>query len=665
MSTAIRPEPRDQTRVARLLLVGAPNVGKSALFGRLTGIYAVVSNYPGTSVEITRGRFMSGGRDVEIVDTPGMYGMLSVTEEESVARRAAQADVEQTLVHVVDATHLERALPLTLQLIGLGRPLVLACNLMDEAARNGRSPDLALLSERLGVPVVGTVATTGAGVEALLAAALAAPAPADGWALPAPFSALVERLVGPEAAPEGGEPADGRRLVAELALSGDAVSEAEVRGSCGARWDEVRAERDAQWDGAGAGGAESFAVAVATARRRMTLALLDGVIPEEDVAAGARARGLERLVLSPWTGLPLVALVIYFGFYKFVGGFGAGTAVDWLDHVLFGRWLLPPVAAFAKTVVPWPAVRDLVVGPYGLVNLGLRYAFAIVLPIVGTFFLVFALLEDSGYLPRLALLMDRALKRVGLSGRAVIPLVLGFGCNTMATLVTRTLETRRERVIATLLLALAIPCSAQLGVVLGILSVWPGAVTVWALVLVGVFLAVGRIAAVLLPGEAPSFYLELPRLRWPRPANVLRKTGARVRWYFAEILPLFLLASVLLWVGDLTGLLQGATRALVPLVRLIGLPAQAASAFLYGFFRRDFGAAGLYDLAHHGLLTPAALTTAAVTITLFVPCVAQFLVMKKERGLKVALGVFAVATTIAFTVGGLVGWALRAVGGWS
>jgi ferrous iron transport protein B len=190
-------------------------------------------------------------------------------------------------------------------------------------------------------------------------------------------------------------------------------------------------------------------------------------------------------------------------------------------------------------------------------------------------------------------------------------------------------------------------------------------VAVWALVLVLVLLGVGRLAALFLPGEPPSFYLELPRLRLPRPLNVLRKTGARVRWYFAEILPLFLLASVLLWAGDLTGALARATALLEPLVRLIGLPAGAAPAFLYGFFRRDFGAAGLYELARKGLLTPAALTTAAVTITLFVPCIAQFLVMRKERGLKVALSVLAAATTIAFMVGGLVGWLLRTLGGWA
>jgi ferrous iron transport protein B len=655
LSTALRSEPRKQTAgLARLVLVGAPNVGKSALFGRLTGIYAVVSNYPGTSVEITRGRVASGGRDVEVTDTPGMYTLLSISEEERVARRAAIADERQTIVHVVEAAHLERALPLTLQLLSLGRPVVVACNLLDEARRERGAPDLALLSERLGVPVVGTVATTGEGVEELLAAALAAEVPVDGWSLPEPFSSLVAQLA------QAADPdvRGGFRLAAELALSGDEASEAEVR-AASPRWSDVAAARDQRWTNA-----EGFAVAVATSRRRMALALLDGVLPGGGAGVDGRAAMLDRLALSPWTGIPLVALVLYFGFYKFVGGLGAQTAVDWFDHVVFTRWVAP-VAGAAAALIPWPEVRDLVNGPYGLINLGLRYAFAIVLPIVTAFFLVFALLEDSGYLPRLALLLDRALKKVGLSGRAVIPLVLGFGCNTMATLVTRTLETRRERVIATLLLALAIPCSAQLGVVLGILSVWPGAVVVWGLVLVLVFLMVGRLAALFLPGAPPSFYLELPRLRWPGPGNVLRKTGARVRWYFAEILPLFLLASVLLWAGDLTGVLRWATATLEPLVRLIGLPAQAAPAFLYGFFRRDFGAAGLYELAHRGLLTPAALTTAAVTITLFVPCIAQFLVMRKERGLKVAVGVLVVATTIAFTVGGLVGWLLRSVGGWA
>ena len=650
-ATRVAPLPSEGAS-RRWLLVGAPNVGKSALFGRLTGAYATVSNYPGTSVELTVGTHGANGESVQVFDTPGMYGLLAISEEERVARRALLGGDAQTVVQVADASHLDRALPLTLQLIALGRPVVLACNLMDEAARRGVAPDVGRLAERLGVPVVGTVAVDGEGVAALSAAARGATPPVDGWSLPQPFADVVGLLA---------DGHDGARLLdAELALCGDPEMAPAIAASAGDLWAAAVSMRDARW-----GGPEGFAVALATARRRMALALLDGIVPAAPDSRERRDARLDRVLLSPWTGIPLVLVVLYVGFYRFVGTFGAGTLVDWIERVAFDRWLTPPVTAAVRAVVPWAPLADLVVGPYGLFTLGLRYAVAIVLPIVGTFFLVFALLEDCGYLPRLALLLDRGLKRLGLSGRAVIPLVLGFGCNTMATLVTRTLETRRERVIVTLLLALAIPCSAQLGVVLGILSVQPGAVAVWAGVLLLVFVAVGALAARLLPGEPPSFYLELPPLRAPTLRNVLLKTGTRVRWYFAEILPLFLLASVLLWAGELTGALRAATHLLEPAVRAIGLPAAAAPAFLYGFFRRDFGAAGLYDLARAGALGPAALTTAAVTITLFVPCIAQFLVMRRERGLRTAVAVLASATVVAFVVGGAVGWLLRLVGGWA
>jgi ferrous iron transport protein B len=585
-----------------------------------------------------------------VADTPGIYALLAVTEEERVARHAILTARDAVLIHVVDASHLDRALPLTLQLLTLGTPLVLACNHFDEARDRGVAPDLGVLAERLGIPVFGTVATTGEGVEALAAAAATATAPADGWGTPQPFAAVVATLA----------PAEGAaRLEAEMALCGDPDLADRLAARTPQRWREAVALRDAQWSSA-----EGFAVGLATARRRMTLALLDGVVPDAPEVR-RRHQALDRLFLSPWTGIPIVLLVLYLGFYKFVGQFGAQTVVDWIERIAFDRWLTPVVAAGVRAVVPWVPLQDLLVGPYGLFSLGVRYAVAIVLPIVGAFFLVFALLEDSGYLPRLALLLDRGLKRIGLSGRAVIPLVLGFGCNTMATLVTRTLETKRERIIVTLLLALAIPCSAQLGVVLGILSVYPAAVAVWAGVLLGVFVFVGWLAARLLPGEPPTFYLELPPLRRPLVRNVILKTGTRVRWYFAEIFPLFLLASVILWAGELTGALRWATHLLVPVVNAIGLPDSAASAFLYGFFRRDFGAAGLYDLARAGALGPAALTTAAVTITLFVPCVAQFLVMRRERGTAMATTVLAVATGVAFLVGGGVGWLLRVVGGWA
>ncbi len=307
--------------------------------------------------------------------------------------------------------------------------------------------------------------------------------------------------------------------------------------------------------------------------------------------------------------------------------------------------------ALVERLLPWPVVSSLLVGEYGVITLGVRYAVAIVLPLVAAFFAVFALLEDSGYLPRLALLVDRLFKRMGLSGRAVIPLVLGLGCDTMATIVTRVLETRRERVIATFLLALAIPCSAQLGVILGVLSGHPLGLAIWGSVVGAVFLASGLLAARVLPGEVPRFYLEVPPMRVPSLGNVARKTYARLKWYAAEVVPIFLFASVLIWLGELTHVFQLALAAMRPLVGLIGLPAAAADAFLFGFFRRDYGAARLFDVSSQGAMSGLPLVVAMVTITLFIPCVAQFLVMQKERGLRVALAVGAIILPFSFAVG--------------
>ncbi|RMF93439.1 MAG: ferrous iron transporter B, partial [Nitrospinota bacterium] len=348
--------------------------------------------------------------------------------------------------------------------------------------------------------------------------------------------------------------------------------------------------------------------------------------------------------------------------YQFVGVFGAGTLVDFIEGELFETHINPWINSLVTRYIPWEILRSLLAEEYGIFTLGVRYAIAIILPIVGTFFLTFSLIEDSGYLPRIALLVDRLFKRIGLNGRAVIPMTLGFGCDTMATLVTRTLETTRERVIATLLLALAIPCSAQLGIVLALLAGNVRALLVWACFVGGVFLLIGFLTARLLPGESPSFYLELPPLRWPKPSNVLLKTYARIQWYFLEVLPLFILASVLIWLGKLSGAFDLGISLLKPLVRGIGLPEDAAVAFLFGFFRRDYGAAGLYDLQQSGALSGNQLVVAAATLTLFVPCIAQFSIMWKERGPKTTLAIVSFIFPFAFAMGYLLHLGLTLLG---
>lgn len=405
-----------------------------------------------------------------------------------------------------------------------------------------------------------------------------------------------------------------------------------------------------------------LAYRIALERQEATRRILTEAVTTATLAGTPFGERLSRAMMHPVSGVIILLIVLYFGLYQFVGVLGAGVLVNFIEGTIFGKWLNPWVTGLVTGLIPSKTFQDLFVGSYGIITLGFTYAFALILPIVSTFFIVFSIIEDSGYLPRLAMLVDRLFKTIGLSGRAVIPMVLGFGCDTMATIVTRTQETKRERVISTLLLALAIPCSAQLGVVMAILSGSKLALIIWAGVVLLVFLLVGYLAGRVLPGKKPTFYMELPPLRLPKPSNVLVKTYTRLQWYFVEVLPVFILTSVLLWVGDITGVLKLATSAVEPLVRFIGLPPQTAVAFLYGFFRRDFGAAGLYELNSSGVLVGIPLVVAAVTLTLFVPCVAQFTVMAKERGLKTALAIALFIFPFAFLAGAALNWALITLG---
>jgi ferrous iron transport protein B len=301
------------------------------------------------------------------------------------------------------------------------------------------------------------------------------------------------------------------------------------------------------------------------------------------------------------------------------------------------------------------------VGEYGLVTMGLTYAIAIVLPVVATFFLVFGFLEDSGYIPRLAIFSDRIFRTMGLNGKAVLPMVLGLGCDTMATMTTRILGTPKERLIAVLLLALGIPCSAQLATILGILGgvSFLALVTLFGVVLLQMFL-VGFLAARAIRGERSEFIMELPPLRWPQMGNIVRKTLLRVRWYLGEAVPLFLVGTALLFTLSRLGGMTGLTAASEPVVAgLLGLPRDAAEVFVMGFLRRDYGAAGLFQMAKAGALDGVQAVVALTVMTLFVPCVANFLMMVKEQGLKAALGILGVVTIIALGTGTVLNTVLR------
>ena len=638
---SVQTEPQSSGK--KVVLVGNPNVGKSVLFNALTGAYVTVSNYPGTSVEVARGSATISGGQYQIIDTPGMYSLLPITEEERVAREILLNESPDVVLHVLDARNLERMLTMTLQLIDAQLPVVLVVNIMDEAEHMGLSIDIPLLQEKLGIPVIGAATAKKRGLDEIRQAIAGFNRKKHAVF---GYSKRLEADIDSVARLINGDYPLSRKSLALLLLQRDEEVTAMVLSREGESAAIAETVREKIFERR-----ESFHLDLSMERKGIVKGLLAGVLTIPEKRKVTFNERLSRWAVRPITGVPLLLVVLYFGLYKFVGDFGAGTLVDFLEGNIFESHFNPWITRVVNGVIPWEVIRELFVGEYGVITLGLRYAVGIILPIVATFFLFFSILEDSGYFPRLALLVDRVFKKIGLTGRAVIPMVLGFGCDTMATMVTRTLETVRERVIATLLLALAIPCSAQLGVILALLSKAPGALMAWSVCLLLIFLVIGFLAARLMPGETPMFYMELPPMRLPQLSNVFTKTYTRMQWYFMEILPLFVLASVLLWIGKLTHFFEKAVEGLSPVMAAIGLPKEVAVAFIFGFFRRDYGAAGLYDLQTKGILNGRQLTVAAVTLTLFIPCVAQFLIMKRERGMKVALAIGLFVSVLAFGSG--------------
>ncbi|MBI1873734.1 MAG: ferrous iron transporter B [Acidobacteria bacterium] len=574
-----------RARPLRVALVGNPNVGKSVVFGRLTGRYATVSNYPGTTVAVTRGRALVGAEVCDIIDTPGVNTLDGhLSEDERIARHVVENGDADVVVQIADARNLRRALVLTGQLAAFRKPMILVLNLIDEARARGVDVDAERLSAELGIPVIETVAVEGRGFDELRAA-----------------------------------------------ISVGAVPNLPAR----------QAEALSRW-------AHELTGRV----RRISHLSLARV--QERIA---------RAVREPLTGLPILAVVLY-AMYLFVGVFGAQTLVALLEEDVFGRGINPAATAFANRFIPIFFIRDFLVGEYGLITMGVTYAIAIVLPVVTTFFLVFGFLEDSGYIPRLAIFSDRLFRAMGLNGKAVLPMVLGLGCDTMATMTTRILATPKERLIAIVLLALGIPCSAQLATIMGILGgiSFAALVTLFGVVLGQMFL-VGFLAARVLPGERSPFIMELPPVRLPRIRNLTTKTLLRVRWYLGEAVPLFLVGTALLFVLDRLGALVVLARIGRPIVTgLLGLPAETAQVFVMGFLRRDYGAAGLFELAHSGQLTGVQSVVALTVMTLFVPCVANLLMIVRERGWKVSLAILGFITPVAILTGGALNHVLRAFG---
>ena len=521
----------------RLVLVGNPNVGKSVFFNHLTGLYVDVSNFPGTTIEVSSGEY----KRYAVFDTPGVYGVSSFNDEERVARDIIlEADV---VLNVVDAVHLERDLFLTLQLIDMGKKVAVCLNMMDEAKERGIEIDIAELSNKLGVPVLPTTAIHKKGFDQLEEHIAAACVGNSDPALHRHTHELLDRV--------------GSQAEALLVLEGDEVVSRRHGVEAGAMREMVYVERRNRVNH------HLNAVVTAVERKRTFSATLG------------------RLALNPWTGLPFLALVLYV-LYLFVGVFIAGDVVDFSEGTLGNRYFEVYVkdkvaaisdvaisvdilgegaageeivlqsktfafpeginanASLEQEMMSWRDRGDIAVGyefanpvmvvlfgEFGVFTMTVTYLLFMLLPLVIGFYMSLAILEDSGYLPRLATFVDRSLNTIGLNGRAVIPLILGFGCVTMATITTRLLGSEREKRIATSILQYAIPCSAQLAVIAALLSgAGIKATLIYAAIIFAVFIAIGTILDRLLPGKTSPLLLDLPRCEFLALGTCSRKRGS-------------------------------------------------------------------------------------------------------------------------------------------
>ncbi len=634
-----RKQRKKEPELQKVILAGNANVGKSVIFNLLTGTYATVSNYPGTTVEISRGTAKIGNRYFTVIDTPGITDLLGHTEDQRVTRDILLKNPDAIVVNIIDAKNLKRGLVLTLLLCDLGVKQVVVLNMMDEANDRGVFINHKKLTELLGIEVVPMIATEHVGIHQLKKSIIEAHPGKYRVLYPEDVERVVEEIRRnlPETSFEK------RGLAVFLAGATDQLCDI-----CKniPQVDPVKIENI--WENLQYSLSQPLYYMVTSPLIKHAEEIAESISTKGKLSHSGSQVFISKLTIHPVYGT-FIAIFMIFVMYLVVGKFGAGFLVDILGKELFGKIINPFFTdVFSNT---HPVLRNFFVGDYGIITMALSYGLGIVLPITAMFFLFFGFIEDCGYLPRLAFLTDRIFKSFGLTGKAILPLVLGFGCGTMATLTTRILDTRKEKIIATVLLAVVVPCSAQLGVVLGILgSISNFALLVWALSIMIIMIILGSALNLLIQGDS-SFSLEIPPLRLPYMRNIGIKTGRRIIWYIKEALPLFVLGTIILFLFDMAGILSYLVSILSPVVTGMGLPVEMSHVFIMGFLRRDYGAAGMFDLFNRGVLDAGQSVVGAVILTLFVPCIAQFFVMIKERGLIFAISTFVFAVIIAFSVG--------------
>ena len=627
----------------KIVIVGNSNVGKSSLFNHLTREYSIVANYPYTTIEIARGTLAIGGRQFELIDTPGIYSLEIQSADEIVTRDILIKEHPECVIQCIDAANLKTSLLLTSQLLELATPLIICLNNVDGAEKKGIEIDSIELSRSLGVPVIETVASEGKGLPDLRRAILDTKYPSNGFKHTEFIQGHLEKIA--RHFPDHNRPPS---ALVFLLLLGDALIEEWVRmyygdAICRNAANEARAIR--------ASVTTPIGRIVFNRRNEWSNGIVRLVSGTTALTASRLLERFGALARHPVYGWLILAGIVYVT-YLLVGKLGAIVLVPAINEHFFN-----PLTSFIGSLVPFAFWRDFLVGDYGILTLGFANAVGTVIPILALFFFVLNTLEDIGYLPNLCILSNRFFQQIGLSGKSVLPIILGFGCKTAATLTTRILDSKKERYIAIFLIAFAIPCSAQLGINIAVLAFFPISAFIFVF---GVLAVVEIVAGVILnkgiQEEARTdFILEIPVIRIPTVKNLLLKTYYRLKWFAVETIPLFVLGALVLFVMERLLILDLLKVFLSPVVvSFLGLPVKCVEVFLLCIARREAGAVILLHLLKAGQIDYVQACVGTITISLFMPCFANVMAMIKELGWKAALLMVLVITGSSILIGGLI-----------
>ena len=638
----------------KILLLGLPNVGKSTIFSRLINDKISASIYPGTVVEIKRGALKVEGHKTEIIDIPGIYNLLANSDNEKVARSILIDETPELVVQIADAKNIKRSLALTAMLAEFHLPLVLVLNMVDEAAQKGIKIKRHKLEEMLGVPVIETVASEGVGIATLVAALGGAGAPSFPSRLPEVLTEAIQRLT--VLMPDEKQPEWKKRALSCFCLADEQETARQAR-----QTSALTAHDEAQHIMAEAKRTlyRPLDLIISRAGNAWAEALCAESIYFTPISSTPLLDRIGNLALTPIAG-SLILFIILLALYFIVGKFAAGYLVDFLVKDFFGG-VVGPVLNNIVAMIPYAPARDIMMGEYGLYTMAIVPLLGLVLPVIVVFFFAFGFIEDSGYFTRLSILLNRLFNKIGLNGKAVLPMVLGFSCVTMATLSTRVLDSKRERFIAIFLLSLGIPCSAKLSMILVILAqVSFAAFFVVFGVVFSLTLATGFILGRLMPTESSHFIMEIPPIRIPSLKNIITKTSYRSLLFLREALPLFIIGALGLFTVARIGLLVALEDFFAPVVKgFMGLPPQFAESLIMGFIRGEAGIAVLKKLVDAGIMDHRQLVVAMIVTILFIPCVTNFLLIIKEQGAKKALAIIFSVTACAVMTGGIMNYFFR------